>query len=173
MLSLDAITDVAVVAYLGASRWLMSPEQEALPSPSHELNSWATAAVSVLAFVWIVSRMWEQVVARSKASKIDIAEEKAETKLLKQTVSEYKLDLAERRAKVDLRIEKLQWVLEALSRRMDTYDNRERKNIRKLEHLETRMSPWLKEFEPTGARSISAAFSEIEGEESTGDGNGA
>ena len=173
MLSLDAITDVAVVAYLGVNRYLLSLDQSALPSPSHELNSWLTAAVSVLAFVWMVSRLWEQIVSRGKENAKGIAEEKTEREKIKETVAEYKLDLAERRASVDLRIEKLNWALGELLKRMDVYDSRERKNLRKLEHLDTRIRPWLKEFEPEGTRSISSAFTEIEGEEATGEGNGA
>ena len=171
MISLNVITDVAVVAYLGISRWLISLDQQPLPSPSHELNSWATAAVSALAFVWIASRMWEQISAKVKASRIEIAEEKADTKSLKEIISEYRFDLVERRAKVDLKIEKLNWALESLLKRMATYDSRERKNLRKLEHLDTRISPWLKEFEPNGTRSVSSAFTEIYSDETTDDGN--
>ena len=171
VLSLDAITDVAVVAYLGVNRYLASLDSQSLPSPSHELNSWLTAAVSVLAFVWMVSRIWEQVVSRGKENAKGIAEEKTEREKIKEAVAEYKIDLTERRAKVDSRLDKLDWTIGALLKRMDAYDSRERKNLRKLEHLETRMSPWLKEFEPSGTRSISAAFSEIEGEEATDDGN--
>ena len=172
VISIDTITDVAVVAYLGVNRYLMSLDQGAVPSPSHELNSWLTAAVSILAFVWMVSRIWEQVVSRGKENAKGIAEEKTEREKLKETVAEYKIDLTERRASVDLRIEKLQWAIEAILKRMDVYDSRERKNLRKLEHIDTRMRPWLKEFEPVGTRSMSAAFSEIEGEEPTGEGNG-
>ena len=74
-------------------------------------------------------------------------------------------DLIGRRAAVDLQISHLQWNAGQIDKRMNVYDSRERKNLRKLSELETRMRPWLREFEPEGTRSVASVFAEIDKEE--------
>jgi hypothetical protein len=79
-------------------------------------------------------------------------------------------DLIGRRATVDLKVAELQWLVTQMEKQNRLADSRERKNLRKLEHLETRMSPWLKEYEPDNTRSIATNFQRIDDEEATDDG---
>ena len=170
--SWNSVTDVAVVAYLGVSRWFASQAASATSGHVADLTSYAGLAVTIMAGAWIASRMWEQSRARGESNKSKLIADDGRLKALEKAENDARLELITRRAAVDLSIAHIGWQIDALTKRMDIYDSRERKNLRKLEHLETRMSPWLKEFEPDGTRSMAAAFTAIEGEEPTGDGRG-
>ena len=168
--SWNSVTDVAVVAYLGVSRWLAAESASAPSGQVADLTSYAGLAVTIMAGVWIASRLWEQSRARGESNKNKLAVDDGRLKALEKAENDARLELITRRAAVDLSLAHIGWQIESLTKRMDVYDSRERKNLRKLEHLETRMSPWLKEFEPEGTRSMAAAFTAIEGEEPTDDG---
>jgi hypothetical protein len=168
--SWNSVTDIGVVAYIGIHRWFQS--QHDVSSSVDGLNSLVGLGVSLLAGVWVASRMWEQFRARGVANKEDIATEKAEIKELQAFRYNVEKELIGRRAKIDEALALLQAKTVMLEKRMDICDSRERKSLRKLERLATRVDPWVKEFEPEGTRSIVSSFTQIDDEEGTGDGRG-
>ena len=140
-----------------------------------------TVVLSIVAIVYAVGSTVERI--RQKGSQTEkkvgsdqVRFEKFETFLVgfKDEVLErftsLEKDLISRRAAVDKEVSHHSWQIDAIEKNMRQSDSRERKNLRKLEHLETRMSPWLKEFEPEGTRAVGVAFQRIDEEESTSDG---
>ena len=177
MISLNVITDVAVVAYLGVSRYLSSLDQQPISSPSHEVNAWLGAAASILASVWIASRVGGEVVSRGKTTAAGLAEEKVEREKIKEAVAEYKLDLTERRARVNTEITVLTLKVEALEKRANKVEMKHDRLRGEFDRLTGLVAPILRDADLDLTRAdavskiIGAAYSFPE--ESTNSGNGA
>ena len=109
---------------------------------------WTVGGILFCGF-W-AGKFWRDFISTRHATE----SESSMVKRIDENVTAIKMDLIARRAEVNEKINHHSWQIEAIEKNMRQSDSRERKNLRKLEHLETRMSPWLKEFEPEGTRSI-------------------
>ena len=161
---LEPLAEAGALSYLyfhaqsavaGVGAWELTPERIA-------------STLGLALFVGFYGgKIWRDFLSTRHATE----SESSMVKRIDENVTEIKMDLIARRAEVNEKINHHSWQIEAIEKNMRQSDSRERKNLRKLEHLETRMSPWLKEFEPEGTRSIAMNFQRIDAEESTDGGS--
>ena len=145
--SWNSVTDVMIIAYIGVSRWLNAQVQSTGSTPAGELSTYAGLVVTILAGVWVASRMWEQFRARGIQNREAIAAEKADIKELQAFRNSVEKDLLLRRSEIDKKLLLLERDSEYYTKRLDLAETRHNRLREKFERLVGSLSPILKDMD--------------------------
>jgi hypothetical protein len=111
-------------------------------------------------------RIWKDFLS----SKTKMASDNDRIRRLEEIVVADRQERTERRGKIDLALERLKMQCEYLDAGVRRNESRERKIMRQITIIATRVDPWVKEFEPDGARSLTQTIAQVDEEPPTEDG---
>ena len=145
--SLNSVTDVGVIAYLGVNRWFADQAQQDASTPLGQLTAVAGLAVTILAGVWVASRMWEQFRSRGESNKRKLDVDDGRIRDLEKAESAAKLELIERRAKVDRDLLKLEIRADNFKERIAMLESRHNRLRDAFNRLAGSLAPILKDMD--------------------------
>ena len=162
--------DIGVMCYVAFIRWHHSMPT-VLSGGLEWVGEYATVLSSILVGVWVASRMWERFRQRGESNKAKLVADDVRIRHLEEIVSEYKLDLVSRRAKVSEEILELKWTTGVLRDRIIALEIATAEGKNQFTRLNTQVRPWLKVFEADGKRSMQRAYGlPADGDEPSTDG---